>query len=81
MFVFSHKNILKIWLPHELNIELTNWLSTVKNADRIYTVDSGEILGAGTHQELLDEKGGMRNCIRSNRKHDYANYKLTGSAI
>jgi subfamily B ATP-binding cassette protein MsbA len=32
-------------------------LSTVKNADRIFTVDDGEIIESGTHQELLAEEG------------------------
>jgi subfamily B ATP-binding cassette protein MsbA len=29
----------------------------VKNADRIYTVDDGDIIESGTHQELLGEEG------------------------
>ena len=32
-------------------------LSTVKNADRIYTLESGEITEAGTHDELIDNGG------------------------
>lgn len=38
-------------------IVIAHRLSTVKNADRIYTVDDGEIIESGTHQELLGEEG------------------------
>jgi subfamily B ATP-binding cassette protein MsbA len=38
-------------------IAIAHRLSTVKNADQIYTVDDGEIIESGTHQELLDDDG------------------------
>jgi subfamily B ATP-binding cassette protein MsbA len=38
-------------------IVIAHRLSTVKNADRIYTVDDGEIIESGIHQELLREEG------------------------
>jgi subfamily B ATP-binding cassette protein MsbA len=38
-------------------IAIAHRLSTVKNADRIYTVDSGEIIEEGTHGELLADNG------------------------
>jgi subfamily B ATP-binding cassette protein MsbA len=38
-------------------IAIAHRLSTVKNVDRIYTVDSGEIIEEGSHQELLDDDG------------------------
>jgi subfamily B ATP-binding cassette protein MsbA len=38
-------------------IAIAHRLSTVKNADRIYTVDNGEIIESGTHRQLLEEEG------------------------
>jgi len=44
-----HRNYAMIGIAHRL--------STVKNADRIYTVDSGEIIETGRHEELIDNDG------------------------
>ncbi len=38
-------------------IAIAHRLSTVKNADRIHTVDAGEIVESGTQRELLDTDG------------------------
>jgi subfamily B ATP-binding cassette protein MsbA len=38
-------------------IAIAHRLSTVKNADRIYTVDDGEIIESGSHRELLEDDG------------------------
>jgi len=38
-------------------VGIAHRLSTVKNADRIYTVSSGEIIESGCHAELIDNNG------------------------
>jgi len=38
-------------------IAIAHRLSTVKNADRIYTVEQGEIVESGRHEELIDQSG------------------------
>jgi len=38
-------------------IGIAHRLSTVQNADRIYTVDEGEIIETGRHEELIDNGG------------------------
>jgi len=38
-------------------VGIAHRLSTVKNADQIYTVDSGQIVEAGRHRELIDNEG------------------------
>jgi subfamily B ATP-binding cassette protein MsbA len=38
-------------------IGIAHRLSTVKNADRIYSVDAGEIVETGEHEELIEQDG------------------------
>jgi len=38
-------------------IAIAHRLSTVRNADRIYTLDEGKIVESGSHEELLAESG------------------------
>jgi len=38
-------------------IAIAHRLSTVKNADTIYTLDDGEIVESGSHKELLEDEG------------------------
>lgn len=49
-------------------IAIAHRLSTVKNADQIYTVESGEIIESGSHQELLDEDGDYAELYRIQSK-------------
>ena len=45
-------------------ITIAHRLSTVKNADMIYVLNEGEIVQAGTHQELEEEEGHYRQFIK-----------------
>jgi ATP-binding cassette subfamily B protein len=40
-------------------------LSTVRNADRIYVLDRGEVIEEGTHQQLLDQGGEYAKLCRT----------------
>lgn len=42
-------------------IAIAHRLSTVENADRIYTMDDGEITEVGSHEELIDNGGQYAN--------------------
>ncbi len=50
-------NDLKEVLKDKSVITIAHRLSTVKNADKIYVLDDGEIVQSGTHKELEEEEG------------------------
>lgn len=45
-------------------ITIAHRLSTVQNADRIHTMDAGEVTEVGSHTELID-KGGKYESLYS----------------
>ena len=50
-------NDLENYLKNKTVITIAHRLSTVKNADKIYVLDNGEIVQKGTHKELEEEEG------------------------
>jgi ATP-binding cassette subfamily C protein len=51
-------------LKEKTVITIAHRLSTVKNADMIYVLNSGEIIQSGRHEELESEEGHYQEFIR-----------------
>ena len=45
-------------------------LSTIKNADKIIVIENGEIIEAGSHEELLNQKGHYYNTLNAQIKEN-----------
>jgi len=45
-------------------------LSTIKNADKIIVIENGEIIEAGSHEELLKQKGYYYNTLNTQIKEN-----------
>lgn len=50
------KNILNVFDKSTI-IMIAHRLTTIKNADKIFVLNKGEIIEEGTHEELLIKKG------------------------
>jgi ABC-type multidrug transport system fused ATPase/permease subunit len=44
-------------MQNRTSVVIAHRLSTIRKADKIVVMEKGEITEAGTHQQLLDEKG------------------------
>lgn len=53
---YVHNNLLRFKKDRTL-IAIAHRLSTVKNADKIYVIDKGNLKEEGTHSELLEKNG------------------------
>ncbi|MBS1600614.1 MAG: peptidase domain-containing ABC transporter [Bacteroidetes bacterium] len=59
-----HDN-LKEFFQHKTVVIIAHRLSTVKNADQIVVLKSGQIVEQGTHNELIDLRGDYFNLVRN----------------
>lgn len=49
-------------------VTIAHRLATIENADQILVVDQGEIVGCGTHNELVQKEGVYKNFIEIREK-------------
>ncbi|WP_419764525.1 MAG: ABC transporter ATP-binding protein [Arcobacter sp.] len=58
-------NSLQPILINKTLITIAHRLSTVKNADKIFVLDSGKIVQSGTHEELEDVEGHYQEFVKN----------------
>ena len=46
-------------------VVIANRLSTVKNADQILVIERGSIVGRGSHEDLVRERGIYYNLVKN----------------
>lgn len=51
-------------MKNRTTIIIAHRLATIKNADKIYVLNEGNIIESGTHQELLEQKGAYNQLIQ-----------------
>ncbi len=50
-------------MENRTSIIIAHRLATIKNVDKIYVIESGEVIESGTHQELSQKVGGTYNAL------------------
>jgi ATP-binding cassette subfamily B protein len=65
---------LNMILANTTSILIAHRLSTVKSADRIIVLDSGNIIEEGTHERLLDQSGHYATLYNTYFRHQSLAY-------
>ena len=55
------KNALKILTKNKTTIVIAHRLSTILNSNKIYVIDSGNIIDSGKHEDLLANSSLYKN--------------------
>lgn len=61
-------NNIKPYIRDKIVIMIAHRLSTVKNADKIFVMKSGEVVGEGPHNELIQNCKEYQNLIAAEKQ-------------